>query len=101
MARLTPVCTDEARRAQVAASAVLNGIDYLEVSQDQKTLRVFLLHGVPANGYGLPANPSKVTVEGGVRIRNLKVVEVRRATGSLLEIDLDRAGDFSPYLLAT
>jgi hypothetical protein len=99
MAHPTPVCTDEARRATVVASAALNGIDYLEVSQDQKTLRVSLLHGMPANGYGLPADPSKVTVEGGVRIKNIQVVEVRRATGTLLEIDVDRPGDFSPYKL--
>jgi hypothetical protein len=99
MARLTPVCSDDARRAKVAASATLNGIDYLEVSQDQKTLRLFLLHAMPANGYGLPADPSKVTIEGGVRIKNIKVVEVRRATGTLLEVDVDRPGDFSPYSL--
>jgi hypothetical protein len=99
MARLTPVCADEARRAIVASSAALNGIDYLEVSQDQKTLRVFLLHSMPPDGYSLPANPSKVTVEGGVRIKNIKVMEVRRATGTLLEIDVDRPGDFSPYTL--
>ena len=100
MARLTPVCSDEARRPQVGASLTLNGIDYLEVSQDQKTLRVFLLHNdTSGNGYGLPANPSKVTVEGGVRIRKIKVVEVRRASTTVLEVDVDKPGDFSPYSL--
>lgn len=100
MAQLTPVCTDEARRAQVAASATLNGIDYLEVSQDQKTLRIFLLHDMPtAAAYGLPADPSKVTVEGGVRIKKIKVVEVRRATARVLEVDVDNSGDFSMYTL--
>jgi hypothetical protein len=100
MARLTPVCNDEARRPQVAASGALNGIDYLEVSQDQKTLRVYLLHqDTSPDGYGLPADPSKVTVEGGVRIKSIKVVEVRRATSTLFEVDVNTPGDFSPYTL--
>jgi hypothetical protein len=99
MARLTPVCNDEARRPLVAASATLNGIDYLEVSQDQKTLRVFLLHSTAGSDYGLPADPSKVTVEGGVRIKNIKVLEVRLASSVQFEVDVDTPGDFSPYTL--
>jgi hypothetical protein len=99
MARLTPVCNDEARRALVTGSATLNGIDYLEVSQDQQTLRVFLLHPDDGAGYGLPADSSKVTVQGGVRIQNIKVVEVRRASATLLEVDVSTPGDFSLYTL--
>src|SRR5262249_48189103 len=98
MARLTPECDDEARRAMLLGKA-LNGIDYLEVSQDQKTLRVFFLNPLPAGAYGLPANPSLVTVQGGVRIRNIQVVEVRRADDALLEVDVSTPGDFSTYTL--
>lgn len=95
----TPVCSDEARRAMVAASVALNGIDYLEVSRDQRTLRVAMLHPMPAAAYGLPGDPSRISVEGGVRIKNIRVTDVRRATDTVLEVDVDQPGDFSPYIL--
>jgi hypothetical protein len=98
MARLTPECDDLARRALVAGGT-LNGIDYLEVSQDQKTLRVFFLNPLPPAAYGLPANPGLVTVAGGVRTRNIQVAEVRRAGEFLLEVDVNTPGDFSTYTL--
>jgi hypothetical protein len=94
----TPVCSDNDRRQLVIASA-LNGIDYLEVSADQTTLRVFFLKPVPLNGFGLPAAPQHVTLTGGVRIRNLQVMAVRRADDSCLEIDVSEPGDFSTYTL--
>jgi hypothetical protein len=94
----TPVCSENDRRDLVIASA-LNGIDFLEVSADQTTLRVFFLKPIPLNGYGLPAAPQLVTIRGGVRIRNIQVTEVRRADDQLIEVDVDRPGDFSTYTL--
>jgi hypothetical protein len=98
MARLTPECDDQARRALVTSQ--VNGIDYLEVSQDQRTLRIFFLKPLLAGAYGLPANPSRVAVQGGVRIRNIQVVEVRQADESVLEVDVSTPGDFSTYTLS-
>lgn len=98
MAFQTPVCSENARRELVIASA-LNGIDYLEVSADQTTLRVFFLKPIPLNGFGLPAAPQLVTVRGGVRIRNIQVTQVRRADEQLIEVDVSEPGDFSTYTL--
>ena len=42
MKDLTLFCKDELRRRKVRA-ATLNGLDYLEVSDDQRTLTVFFL----------------------------------------------------------
>src|SRR5690349_6178127 len=94
-----PTCFDPARRGLLDGSPALNGIDFLEVSKDQKTLRVHLLNPMPSDAYGLPSIRSQIRIEGGVRVVNIKVVEVRRAAKSLLEIDVNTPGDFSTYTL--
>jgi hypothetical protein len=94
----TAVCSENARRDLVIASA-LNGIDYLEVSADQTTLRLYFLKSIPLNGFGLPGAPQLVTIRGGVRIRNIEVTAVRRADEQLLEVDVSEPGDFSTYTL--
>lgn len=100
MAFQTSVCDDEARRALVLDPVnPLNGIDFLEVSAGQTTLRVYFLKDLPPDAYGLPAAPQNVTVVGGARIRNIKVKEVRRADDNLLEVDVDQPGDFTNYTL--
>lgn len=98
MAFQTPVCSENDRRDLVIASA-LNGIDFLEVSADQTTLRVFFLKPIPLNGFGLPAAPQLISIRGGVRIRNIQVTAVRRAGEQLLEVDVSEPGDFSTYTL--
>ena len=62
----------------------LNGIDYLEVaSVDQKTLEVYFLHNLPGETNPVPlASPpdvlteSNILIEGGVRIKNIRVKTV-------------------------
>ena len=100
MAFQSTICNDDVRRSLVRDPLnSLNGIDFIEVSADQRTLRVFFLKTLPSNAYDLPSLPGNVEILGGVRIRDILVVEVRRAGDEFLEIDVDRAGDFSPYTL--
>jgi hypothetical protein len=89
-------CGTEKRRQDVAASATINGIDFLEVSPDQKTLLVHFLHDLS----GFPAlKADNVVVLGGVRVKNIRVTGVTPA-GSLLTITVTQPGDFSIYTLA-
>lgn len=84
---------------------VLNGIDYLEVtSEDQKTLAVNFMHQLPEEPDQVPPTPAteltghNIMIEGGVRIRNIRVTSVS-TTGNVLTVNVDTAGDFSKYTL--
>ncbi|HEY7403855.1 MAG TPA: putative baseplate assembly protein [Candidatus Angelobacter sp.] len=98
-ATLQIVCDDTLRRAKIRA-ARSNGIDSVEVSDDQVTLTVHLLGAVPEN-----LREANLQIQGGVRIKNIKVTELRlyRADDpeqdDCLEVLIDRAGDFSTYTL--
>ncbi len=92
-------CQTEARRAIVRA-AQINGLDYLEVSDDQRELTVYFLG---------PA-PTDLTVEnfdicGGVRETRIAVIDMRLCPQTDPERDncvvltVDRPGDFSTYCL--
>ncbi len=94
------ICHNEQRREQVRQHRQLNGIDYLEVSPDQLTLTVYFLGKAPVE---LDAN--NVRIAGGRRIRDIRVLEVRVHHFSriefddYMEVDVDKAGDFSTYAL--
>jgi hypothetical protein len=115
-------CCDELRREAARAHPTLNGIDYLEVldndaplgSPRQRTLLLRLLKPVPA---GFAA--TQVRIEGGERERDIRVEWVDAASGPLPEatpveqaffaaldgpdhvlvVRVDRYGDYSPYVL--
>jgi hypothetical protein len=92
-------CRDDLRRSAVR-SAKLNGLDYLEVSDDQLTLTVFFLGKAPEQ-----VPKESVVIEGGRRIRDIDVVSVSITRQDDPELDdcmdvvVDRAGDFSTYTL--
>jgi hypothetical protein len=94
------VCDDEARRAQVRDHGTLNGIDYIEVSavnlDAQRFLHVFFLRPLPPDG--LAGHPELFHIEGGVRIRDIQVLNVTQV-GEHLVVEADRPGDFSTYTL--
>jgi hypothetical protein len=96
---VAPVCCDPLRADAVRASAY-NGIDYLDVGRDPRVLDVYLFH--PAPERIIPAN---VQITGGVRVRGLKVLDLRigRAGGAVgdadLQVVLDRPGDLSTYCM--
>jgi Baseplate J-like protein len=97
-------CVDEERRRDVAEpTSTFNGIDWVEVDPaDQKILHVGFLHPLPGQGGGIPASPplgvANVAVSGGERITGVRTRTVT-AAGNVLTVTVDRAGDFSPYLL--
>jgi len=87
-------CGNEERRERVAASA-LNGIDYLEVANDDQTvLEVHFLKPITD-----PLTIDNVVIEGGVRVRNVKLDGAPTAAGSVLTVTVAPRGDFSTYRL--
>ena len=94
-------CLDERRRQLVRdqADGGLNGIDYVEIVEDtgQRLLCVHFFGELPSL---LLAN---VRIEGGSRIRDIKILDVEPHESDdpehhdCLRIEVDRAGDFSCY----
>lgn len=93
-------CADGRRRALVRTNPDLNGLDYLELSDDQVRLTVYFLDKAPDE-----LVPGNLRVVGGRRVRDIRVVgiDVCRAEDperdDCLIIDLDRPGDASCYRL--
>jgi hypothetical protein len=94
------VCDDAARRALLLAHPTLNGIDFVEVPPEsldaQRFVRVHFLKSPPPDG--LVGHPERFAVDGGVRVRELRVLDVKTEDGHLV-VEVDRAGDFSTYTL--
>jgi hypothetical protein len=101
----TPACAvDERRSALLEPSPPFvdfNGIDFVEVDgSDHRIIRVTFLKPLDAAGYGFPADPTRITISGGTRIVGIKAVAASVESASVLRIDVDRGGDYSPYVLA-
>jgi hypothetical protein len=99
----TAICQDDTRREAVRAKPELNGLDYVEVGDDQLTLNVYFLGKAPE---ALKDGSTQyVRIEGGRRIRDIEVVDVevvREADpelDDLLIVRVDQPGDFSTYTL--
>lgn len=96
----TLICRDERRREVVRQNKDLNGLDYLEVGTDRHTLTAYFLGKVPVS-----LEPANLLIEGGRRIRDIKVVEVRMTRSRMaglddyIEVTTDKEGDFSTYTL--
>lgn len=107
-------CTDH-RRAEVLAHTTLNGIDFLEVldertdpfAERQTTLYLHFLKPVAVG----QIQPENITILGGERIKNIRVLSVQHDLasplsppgadqGKVLEIKVSEAGDFSNYTLS-
>lgn len=93
-------CRADRRRRKLFDNPDWNGLDYLDVADDQLSLCVHFFNGIPQ---GL--TPRNVRIEGGVRIRDIEVVRVGIDPSGDAELDdclkvtLDRFGDFSTYRL--
>lgn len=100
----TLICQNDQRREQVRAKPKLNGLDYLEVSNDQTTLTVYFLGKAPEE---LPDKDcgDYFRVEGGRRVRDIRITKgtVNRVKDPELDdwvtLTLNRYGDFSTYTL--
>ena len=95
----TLTCQDEQRRHAVR-KASLNGLDYLEVSEDQLKLTVYFLGKAPE---GL--EKENVRIEGGRRIRDIQVIDLKihrqddPDLDDCIVITVNKPGDFSTYTL--
>src|SRR5882672_7741316 len=93
-------CLDEGRRLEVRSQG-LNGLDYLEVSEDQLTLTVVFIGKAPED-----IGRANVRIDGGRRVRGIRVLEVRLCIeddpdlDDCMRVTVDRPGDFSPYTLS-
>lgn len=102
------VCRDKRRRDQIrdspqgsAGADVWNGLDYLEIGEDHRILKVYFLNGAPDY-----LSKDNVRIEGGRRIRNIKVTDVKLyhqndpERDDYMVVKVDQAGDFSTYTLS-
>lgn len=93
------ICNDEQRRNQVRKRS-MNGIDYLEVSEDQLTLTVFFLGKAPED-----IRIENVVITGGRRVRDIQVLDVQLCILSdperddCMKVTVDKFGDYSTYTL--
>jgi predicted phage baseplate assembly protein len=94
-------CRDERRRALIRQTDQgTNGLDYLEVDDDQLTLTVYFLRKAPPE-----VSTANIRIDGGRRIRGIRATQVRMCRQDDPELDdcmivtVDRFGDFSTYRL--
>jgi hypothetical protein len=62
-------CENERRRQAVLDLATANGIDYLEVSEDQRTLTLYFLHNLPGQTDAVPPSAPALTKDDGLIAR--------------------------------
>ena len=87
-------CCDEYRRAAVKAHGSLNGIDFLEVDPDQKSLYVHFIKNLDSNAL----IKENIRIEGGERIRNISIDNIT-IDSKILTVRVKEPGDFSTYTL--
>jgi hypothetical protein len=98
----TLACRNDRRRIAVRQSPKLAGFDYVEVSEDHLTLHVYFLGRLPET----PLTRENFRIEGGRRVRDIRVVDVFPNKMSDPELDdyadvvVDRFGDFSEYTIS-
>lgn len=83
--------------------SILNGIDYLEVADDQRTLNLYFIHNLPGTAQAVPfdapvLSADNIVIEGGTRIRSIQA-EFATAIDNLLIVRVDTPGDLSAYTL--
>ena len=92
------LCKNERRRTEVLTKRdsggfpLVNGIDYLSVSSDRKTLFVYFLHDLKS------LSADNIIITGGVRFENIQVESVS-FSAKLLSVNVSLAGDLSTYTL--
>ena len=100
MASSDLACGADLRRQRLFNNPRWNGVDFLEVSDEKRSLCVHFFGAIPEG-----ITVANVRIEGGRRIREIRVVrvEIDRADDpdldDCLRIELDKVGDFSTYRL--
>ena len=93
-------CRGDERRALVRCSKHLNGLDFLEVSADQRSLTVYFLDKAPAE-----LRLGNLRITGGRRVTEIRVTGFEVCTNQdperddCLVVHVDQPGDFSCYRL--
>ncbi|HEY4114171.1 MAG TPA: hypothetical protein VGM17_08940, partial [Rhizomicrobium sp.] len=93
-------CRREDRRKKLFGNADWNGIDFLEVADDQMSLCVHFFDQIPRG-----ITPDNIRITGGRRITDVEAVKVEVDSAHDPEVDdclritLNRFGDFSTYTL--
>jgi hypothetical protein len=87
-------CGELHRRQAVIEDGTLNGIDFVEIANDDQTeISLGLLN--PA----ATLTPDNFRIEGGVRITGIRVVSLTGQPGKVLTLTVSARGDFSNYTL--
>jgi predicted phage baseplate assembly protein len=101
MNETTLICENEQRRHEVRQQREdWNGLDYLEVGDDQLTLTLYFINKAPADILA-----ENVIIEGGRRITGIKVRVLQvcpvpeEDRDDCVKVWLDKFGDFSTYTL--
>src|SRR5215470_10449511 len=107
MMNVSEICQDQTARrqrirdlAQRADSNEPNGIDYVEVDETQKIIIVYFINKAP-----LDIEPQNVRITGGVRVKDIQVIDIRLCRmddpdrDDCMRVFVDKYGDFSPYTL--
>jgi hypothetical protein len=109
----TTICDRATRRILIEQDTQICGIDYVEVvtspaADDERILQVYFIPKDPTNPVGaanltillnkLATAPQEVTILGGVRVQNIKVLSVAFA-GDHIDVRVSAPGDFSDYTL--
>lgn len=99
-------CQQDERRDAVRRARGRNGLDYVEVSPDQLTLRLFFLGKLPPElSENKPGLARYLQLTGGQRITNIRITQAEPLTDpdpekdDQLVVTLDKYGDFSTYTL--
>ncbi|MEO0886069.1 MAG: putative baseplate assembly protein [Cyanobacteria bacterium J06648_10] len=103
-------CNNQQRRQLVRDTTIdnpdgskapkLNGIDYLEVTEDQKTLVLYFFHSLSKQGDDSSViAPHNIKITGGTRIQNIRAIALTPIQPNALQITLNQWGDFSTYRL--
>ena len=94
-------CAQRNRRTLVLGTPSLNGIDYLEVADaDDQTVLLLTFLRDPAP---LALGPAQIVIAGGESVTGIAGASASRprpTRRTRCAIQVDRAGDFSPYALA-
>ena len=99
-------CDQDDRRAAVRQRDGWNGLDFVELDADERTLRAYFLGKLPPElAAPAPDLARFLALDGGVRITGIGITGVTPIVAAdpdqddSLQVQLDRVGDFSIYTL--
>lgn len=103
---LATTCLTDTRRQAVRQAAGRNGLDYVEIGDDPKTLRAWFLGKLPPElATDAPDLPRHLAIDGGDVITGLRILDADPLVDpdperdDCLLIRLDREGDHARYTL--